>query len=115
VRRPVSCSPPLRFSLTAPAGQTRADSERFYPLEDWIPNAEVPSTTLYLSHVQAFQKHNAAAVYLAVTGMEKPAGPRSKVRYVSERLSLERRLTRARSCNAACPAALCHQGEEHVF
>lgn len=56
-----------------------ADSERFYPLEDWIPNAEVPSTTLYLSRVQAFQKHNAAAVYLTVTGMDKPTGSRSKV------------------------------------
>lgn len=40
-------------------------------LEDWVPDADTPSTTGYLARVAAFQRHNATSAYLAAGGIER--------------------------------------------
>jgi hypothetical protein len=47
------------------------DAKIFYKLEDWVPNADAPSTTEYLSRVAEFQRHNALSAYQAAGGVEK--------------------------------------------
>lgn len=44
------------------------DALIFHYLETWIPNPETPSTTLYLSRIHRFQKHNTTGAYKIAGG-----------------------------------------------
>ncbi|CED82783.1 Sec5 subunit of exocyst complex [Phaffia rhodozyma] len=57
----------------------RKDSEMIYSLEDWIPNPDVPSTTMYLSRIADFQNYNSNAAFKAATGLEKTSETRSVI------------------------------------
>lgn len=50
-----------------------ADANIFYRLEDWKSNPNEPSTTLYLTEIQTFQRHLTTAAFKLAGGVDLPS------------------------------------------
>lgn len=50
-----------------------ADANIFYHLEDWKSNPNEPSTTLYLTEIQTFQRHLTTAAFKLAGGVDLPS------------------------------------------
>lgn len=51
----------------------RADANIFYHLENWKSSPNEPSTTLYLTEIQTFQRHLATAAFKLAGGVDLPS------------------------------------------
>ena len=54
------------------------DARLFHHLENWEPNPQVPGTTLYLTKMHAFHKHNSTAAYKIAGGVDPTASSSTK-------------------------------------
>ena len=50
-----------------------ADAKVFYQLENWKSDPNEPSTTLYLTEIQAFQRHLTTATFKLAGGVDLPS------------------------------------------
>lgn len=62
--------PPLKWETILTPG---ADANIFYHLENWKSNPNEPSTTLYLTEIQTFQRHLTTAAFKLAGGVDLPS------------------------------------------